>query len=83
MPIVLNDPSWWPDISADRVFGYFTVAAFAGGMYDWTLTFGKEVELIWRQRWSLVTFLYISARYLGMSYRPRCCSIFQQSHSQM
>ncbi|KAG2038827.1 hypothetical protein BDR03DRAFT_953692 [Suillus americanus] len=29
-------------------------------MYDWALTFGQEVELIWRQRWSLMTFLYLS-----------------------
>ncbi|KAG1830692.1 hypothetical protein DFJ58DRAFT_267579 [Suillus subalutaceus] len=28
-------------------------------MYDWALTFGQEVKLIWRQRWSLMTFLYL------------------------
>ncbi|KAG1855333.1 hypothetical protein DFJ58DRAFT_356321 [Suillus subalutaceus] len=32
------------------------------------LTFGKEVELIWRQRWSLMTFLYLSVRYAGIGY---------------
>ncbi|KAG1722926.1 uncharacterized protein EDB91DRAFT_1255841 [Suillus paluster] len=69
MPLVSNDPSWWPFINASRISSYFVVAAFAGGMYDWVfpaLTFGKEVELIWKRRWSLVTFLYISAHYLGM-----------------
>ncbi|KAG1720656.1 uncharacterized protein EDB91DRAFT_325091 [Suillus paluster] len=60
MPPVSNDPSWWPFINASRISSYFVVAAFAGVMYDWALTFGKEVELIWRQRWSLVTFLYVS-----------------------
>ncbi|KAG1834300.1 hypothetical protein DFJ58DRAFT_219296 [Suillus subalutaceus] len=30
------------------------------------LTFGREVELIWRQRWSLMTFLYLSVRYVGI-----------------
>ncbi|KAG2107573.1 hypothetical protein BD769DRAFT_130332 [Suillus cothurnatus] len=37
-------------------------------MYDWTLTFGQEVELIWKQRWSLMTFLYLSVRYAGIAY---------------
>ncbi|KAG1788432.1 uncharacterized protein HD556DRAFT_1447831 [Suillus plorans] len=45
------------------------VAAFVGVMYDWVfsaLTFGQEVELVWRQRWSLMTVLYLSVRYLGI-----------------
>ncbi|KAG1722938.1 uncharacterized protein EDB91DRAFT_1087973 [Suillus paluster] len=88
MPIVSNDPSWWPFINADRVFSYFAVAVFAGGMYDWgkqdkhpgtadilmvvfpALTFGQEVELIWRQRWSLVTFLYISRHTASVTTIP-------------
>ncbi|KAG1744096.1 uncharacterized protein EDB91DRAFT_1080901 [Suillus paluster] len=37
------------------------------------LTFGQEVELIWRQRWSLMTALYLSMRYLGIIYAV-CCS---------
>ncbi|KAG2032573.1 hypothetical protein BDR03DRAFT_1094854 [Suillus americanus] len=32
------------------------------------LTFGQEVELIWRQRWSLMTFLYLIVRYAGIAY---------------
>ncbi|KAG2032091.1 hypothetical protein BDR03DRAFT_970889 [Suillus americanus] len=32
------------------------------------LTFAQEVELIWRQRWSLMTFLYLSVRYAGIGY---------------
>ncbi|KAG1781512.1 hypothetical protein EV702DRAFT_590051 [Suillus placidus] len=61
-----GDPSWWPFISASRFFSYFTVAASIGMMYDWALSFGQEVELIWRQRWSLMTFLYLGVRYLGI-----------------
>ncbi|KAG1798116.1 uncharacterized protein HD556DRAFT_1440450 [Suillus plorans] len=46
--------------------GYgFAVAAFVAVTYDWALTFGQEVELIWRQRWSLMTVMYLSVRYLG------------------
>lgn len=31
------------------------------------LTFGQELELVWRQRWSCMTILYISVRYIGIS----------------
>ncbi|KAG1804957.1 uncharacterized protein HD556DRAFT_494384 [Suillus plorans] len=44
----------------------FAVAAFVGVTYDWALTFGQEVELIWRQRWSLITAVYLGARYIGI-----------------
>ncbi|KAG2338071.1 hypothetical protein BDR05DRAFT_728610 [Suillus weaverae] len=37
-------------------------------MYDWALTFGQEVELIWRQRWSLMAVLYLTIRYVGIGY---------------
>ncbi|KAG2133259.1 uncharacterized protein EDB93DRAFT_888281 [Suillus bovinus] len=68
MTIVSNDPSLWPVIDAYRFFSYCVVAAFVAVTYDWALTFGQEVELVWRQRWSLMTFLYLAARYLGIFY---------------
>ncbi|KAG2353182.1 hypothetical protein BDR07DRAFT_736164 [Suillus spraguei] len=68
MTVVSNDPAWWPSINAYRVLSYFTVATFVGVTYDWTLTFGQEVELIWRQRWSLMTVMYLGVRYLGILY---------------
>ncbi|KAG2034712.1 hypothetical protein BDR03DRAFT_964321, partial [Suillus americanus] len=43
-------------------------AAAVGLIYDWALTFGQEVELIWRQRWSLMTFLYLIVRYVGIGW---------------
>ncbi|KAG2048420.1 hypothetical protein BDR06DRAFT_1012985 [Suillus hirtellus] len=47
--------------------GYgFAVAAFIGVTYDWALTFGQEVELVWRQWWLLMTVMYLSVRYLGI-----------------
>ncbi|KAG2107783.1 hypothetical protein BD769DRAFT_1500996, partial [Suillus cothurnatus] len=47
---------------------HFVVASSVGIIYDWGLTFGKEIELIWRQRWSLMTFLYLGVRYAGIGY---------------
>ncbi|KAG2048448.1 hypothetical protein BDR06DRAFT_777740 [Suillus hirtellus] len=66
MITVSNDPTLWPAISGYRVCSYFAVAAFVGVTYDWVLTFGQEVELVWRQRWSLMTVMYICVRYLGI-----------------
>ncbi|KAG2117758.1 hypothetical protein DEU56DRAFT_918963 [Suillus clintonianus] len=68
MTLVLNDPSLWPVINASRIYSYFAVASSIWVMYDWALTFGQEIELIWRQRWSLMTALYLSVRYLGILY---------------
>ncbi|KAG1743991.1 uncharacterized protein EDB91DRAFT_206691 [Suillus paluster] len=66
--VVSNDPSWWPLINVTRIASYFVVASSAAVMYDWALTFAQEVELIWRQRWSLMTFMYLGVRYLGLVY---------------
>ncbi|KAG1844814.1 hypothetical protein DFJ58DRAFT_515308 [Suillus subalutaceus] len=68
MTLVSNDPSWWPFINTVVIYSYFTVAASVGLIYDWALTFGQEVELIWRQRWSLMTFLYLIVRYVGIGW---------------
>ncbi|KAG1775250.1 hypothetical protein EV702DRAFT_453601 [Suillus placidus] len=68
MTLVSNDPSLWPLINASLIASYFAVVVCVGIMYDWVLTFGQEVELIWRQRWSLMTFLYLGVRYVGIAY---------------
>ncbi|KAG2341767.1 hypothetical protein BDR05DRAFT_426230 [Suillus weaverae] len=68
MTQVSDDPSLWLDINLYRVASYFAVAGSVGVFYDWALTFGQEVELIWRQRWSLMTVLYLSVRYLGIAF---------------
>ncbi|KAG2340018.1 hypothetical protein BDR05DRAFT_967423 [Suillus weaverae] len=43
MPLVSNDPSWWPLINANFIGSYFLVVRCAGIIYDWVLTFGQEV----------------------------------------
>ncbi|KAG2142014.1 hypothetical protein BD769DRAFT_47611 [Suillus cothurnatus] len=68
MTLVSTVPSWWPLINATLIGSYFAVAGSVGVIYDWGLTFGKEIELIWRQRWSLMTFLYLSVRYAGIGH---------------
>ncbi|KAG2035325.1 hypothetical protein BDR03DRAFT_1093229, partial [Suillus americanus] len=68
MTIVSNDPTWWSAINAYRFASYFVVAAFVALTYDWALTFAQEVELIWRQRLSLMSVLYLGVRYLGILF---------------
>ncbi|KAG1798427.1 uncharacterized protein HD556DRAFT_1440134 [Suillus plorans] len=68
MAIVSNDPSWWPTITLGILYSYWMVAAGLVVLYDWVLTFGQEIELIWRKRWTLMTVLYIVIRYIGILY---------------
>lgn len=68
MTFVSNDPLWWPAIDAFRLISYFVVASSTAVVYDWAFTFGQEIELIWSQRWSIMTFLYLGVRYLGLLY---------------
>lgn len=68
MPLISDDPAWWPVIDASIVASYFIVAASVGVWYDWALTLAQEIELIWRQRWSWMTALYLCLRYVGLVY---------------
>ncbi|KAG2348173.1 hypothetical protein BDR05DRAFT_610945 [Suillus weaverae] len=68
MTVVSNDPSLWPLISSNIFNSYWTVAAGVVVIYDWVLTLGQEIELMWRQRWSLMTVLYMVMRYIGIPY---------------
>ncbi|KAG2108893.1 uncharacterized protein F5147DRAFT_773227 [Suillus discolor] len=45
--IVSNNPSWWPIIDSDLFYCYWAVAAGIMVIYDWVLTIGQEIELIW------------------------------------
>ncbi|KAG1794664.1 uncharacterized protein HD556DRAFT_1527070 [Suillus plorans] len=64
MTYVSNDPSYWPYISAAIVVNYYAVAAAIVVVYGWVLTLGQEIELIWRQRLSLMTVLYLTVHTL-------------------
>ncbi|KAG1796241.1 uncharacterized protein HD556DRAFT_1307003 [Suillus plorans] len=68
MTLVSNDPSWWPTIDQNIFYSYFVVVSCAAVIYDWGLTFAQEVELIWRQRWSMMTVLYLTARYVAIGF---------------
>ncbi|KAG2369147.1 hypothetical protein BDR07DRAFT_1371709 [Suillus spraguei] len=60
---------------------YFIAASAVVVTYDWALTFGEEVELIWdskinsgqRKRWSFTTALFLGVRYIGISFAAYGC----------
>ncbi|KAG2103761.1 uncharacterized protein F5147DRAFT_654664 [Suillus discolor] len=47
MTYVSNDPSWWPTINFNIFDSHWAVAAGVVVVYDWVLTLGQEIELIW------------------------------------
>jgi hypothetical protein len=51
---------------AVQTYGNLTVASTAVLIYDCCITFGLEVELIWKAKFSLVTVLYLLSRYLAI-----------------
>ncbi|KAG1780346.1 hypothetical protein EV702DRAFT_774622 [Suillus placidus] len=67
MPLIPSDPTSW-SFNTYHVSNYFVVASSAAVVYDWALTLGQEHELIWRQRRSLITSLYIIVRCIGLLY---------------
>lgn len=68
MTQISNNPNWRPLINSYHFYSYFVVVACTAIMYDWALTLGKEIELIWRQHWSLMTVLYFLVRYAGIPF---------------
>ncbi|CCM03284.1 uncharacterized protein FIBRA_05412 [Fibroporia radiculosa] len=45
---------------------WFAIAALCWLVYDWLLSFGDEVQLIWRSEATLPKILYSISRYLGL-----------------
>ncbi|KAG1810010.1 uncharacterized protein HD556DRAFT_1452872 [Suillus plorans] len=68
MTVVSNDPSWWPTINFDILISYWLVATAFVVVYDWILTLPQEIDLIWTQRWSLMTVLYLVIHYVGIPF---------------
>ncbi|KAG2033914.1 hypothetical protein BDR03DRAFT_649609 [Suillus americanus] len=68
MTITSSDPNSWPQIKLFRFYSYFVVASSTAIIYDWSLTFGQEIELVWRKHWSLMNIVYLSLRCAGIIF---------------
>jgi len=63
-----SDPGWWRLVNLNRDYTDYIAASSVVVAYDWALTFGQEVDLVWRQRWSSMTALFLCLRYIGVLY---------------
>ncbi|KAF8868790.1 hypothetical protein BD779DRAFT_875554 [Infundibulicybe gibba] len=70
MPLVTQAPtdtSGLSQIIADiRLTNYIAVGSLALLVFDHILTFGEEVELIWKSRWNLSKTVYLWQRYFAL-----------------
>ncbi|OAX34253.1 hypothetical protein K503DRAFT_460060 [Rhizopogon vinicolor AM-OR11-026] len=55
-------------------FSYCAVASSVAVVYDWVLTWGQEFELVWRQRCSLISVIYLSVRISHVRIATFCSS---------
>ncbi|KAH7927894.1 hypothetical protein BV22DRAFT_247347 [Leucogyrophana mollusca] len=44
---------------------YCQMAVAAVTLYDHVINLGREVDLVWRKKWTLLTYLFLAARYFG------------------
>ncbi|KAF8122272.1 hypothetical protein EV363DRAFT_1555210 [Boletus edulis] len=47
---------------------YLTLAGVTAVVYDYVLTFSKEVEYVWCRPWSWVSTMFVVARYIGLCW---------------
>ncbi|KAF8128234.1 hypothetical protein EV363DRAFT_1510561 [Boletus edulis] len=62
-----NSSVWFPIIAAIQLANRCDAAAVALVCYDSILMFPREVEYVWRRRWSFMSTFYVIARYLGIA----------------
>ncbi|KAG2337442.1 hypothetical protein BDR05DRAFT_970205 [Suillus weaverae] len=85
MTVVSNDPNLWPMINSNIFLSYWMVAAGVVVVYDWVLSIGQEntINLWQKQRWSLMTVLYLVIRYIGIPYSVYTISCYQYQRNIM
>ncbi|KAG2353384.1 hypothetical protein BDR07DRAFT_1383220 [Suillus spraguei] len=59
MSLASDDSSWQPSISSYEFLSYWLVAAGAVVAYDWVLTLGQEIELIWTRYTGMPYYMYV------------------------
>ncbi|KAI9457051.1 hypothetical protein HD554DRAFT_1830403 [Boletus coccyginus] len=45
---------------------YLALVIVTAVVYDYTLTFSREIEYIWNRPWTFVSYLFVLVRYLGL-----------------
>ncbi|KAG1878997.1 hypothetical protein F4604DRAFT_1679858 [Suillus subluteus] len=71
MTIISSDPIWWPVISGAQLTAYFIVVTST--VIYLSINIQTRVDPGQRQRWSLMTLLYVGVRYVGILYSVYVC----------
>ncbi|EKM51109.1 uncharacterized protein PHACADRAFT_213010 [Phanerochaete carnosa HHB-10118-sp] len=58
-----TDPSLDLSLLYNRATNYFDVVSCTLMIYDFMLTFSREIDLVWRSRWSAIKVLFLVTRY--------------------
>ncbi|KAG8927273.1 hypothetical protein FRC02_008327 [Tulasnella sp. 418] len=70
MDIVTDADLYYQVVGRTGTTRYFTLASVVWLAYDWTLTLGDEIELIWSRDWTLAGKpMYLFVRYGGMLFQ--------------
>lgn len=64
-----------------RLVTYFDVAGVAMFLYDYFLTIGMEVDLVWSSKWGFMKVLYLLQRYLPFVDAAILCFLHQFSRT--
>jgi len=67
MVVADNSSVWLPIIAAIQLTNWCDAAAAALVCYDSILMFPREVDYVWRRRWSFMSTFYVIVRYLGIA----------------
>ncbi|KAF8548208.1 hypothetical protein OG21DRAFT_1489594 [Imleria badia] len=51
-----------------RMNDYASVVVITAVIYDYFLTFSRELEYVWHRPWTWVSTLFVMVRYLGLSW---------------
>ncbi|KAG1755261.1 uncharacterized protein EDB91DRAFT_1098003 [Suillus paluster] len=56
-----------PDVANLQLSDYLSLTASVVVTYDFLLLLGREVDLVWKRSWTLMSSLYVVVRYLGLA----------------
>ncbi|KAJ7769455.1 hypothetical protein B0H16DRAFT_1517888 [Mycena metata] len=64
-------------LAADaKITSYVAAASLALAMFEWFISLGREVELVWTRPKSLVRWLYVWNRYFSLAMISFCTSVY-------
>jgi len=63
-----SEPYIQPDFGNIVQNNYITLAVATAVLYDYILTFSRELDYIWCRPWTWVSTLFVVVRYIGLCW---------------